>query len=125
MRKSRNATDYGDYIQADFTCSAHGDARLNRRSLKKLEVRYIYQYGRLVKRTGIEFYFLGRRDVPKEDRKLAWIQRLIGTVILISADGQVLITGYKNQQALRTIRKKSKYRMFAPVAGPPPGTTLQ
>ena len=65
------------------------------------------------RRTGICFYFLAAKGVPIADRKQNWVQRLIGTTILLSAEGEAVITVYrnKNQKALHNIKRKAKYRI--------------
>lgn len=75
-------------------------------------VEYIVTWGRLIQRTGVRFYFLGRRDIPAQHRHLPQIARLEGSVALLSPDGEV-ITLYRNLGALRDIQRKMKYR-FTP-----------
>lgn len=88
----------------------HALLRMGQRNLSEMETSYVLQYGRLYHRTGICFYFLAARDIPPADRKTGWVQRLVGTTILVSQEGAAVITLYKNQKALREIRKKSKRR---------------
>jgi hypothetical protein len=88
----------------------HALNRMKQRRFSQLELNYVVEHGRLLRRTGICFYFLAAKDVPMMDRKFAWVQRLIGTTVLASADQAAVITLYKNQKALRDIRKKTKFR---------------
>ncbi|MFN3432067.1 MAG: hypothetical protein ACK46X_19220 [Candidatus Sericytochromatia bacterium] len=62
-------------------------------------------FGRRIHRTGIRFVFLGQRDIPESHRRSHGY--LAGATLLVSSDGTVL-TVYKNQAALRTIKKKEK-----------------
>lgn len=91
----------------------HADARANQRKFNEIEMAYVLEHGQLIRRTGICFYFLAAKGVPIADRKQNWVQRLIGTTILLSAEGEAVITVYrnKNQKALHNIKRKAKYRI--------------
>lgn len=88
----------------------HAQARMQQRHFSPADLDYVVEHGRLLRRTGICFYFLAAKDVPLADRKFAWVQRLVGMTVLASADQAAVITLYKNQKALRDIRKKNKFR---------------
>jgi hypothetical protein len=90
--------------------TSHAQARMQQRHFSRADLNYVREFGRLLRRTGICFYFLAARDVPLADRKLPWVQRLVGTTVLASADQAAVITLYKNRNALRDIRKKTKFR---------------
>lgn len=96
---------------APVSHSRHGSRRAAQRNLIGA-VEYIVTWGRLIQRTGVRFYFLGRRDIPAQHRHLPQIARLEGSVALLSPDGEV-ITLYRNLGALRDIQRKLKYR-FTP-----------
>jgi hypothetical protein len=70
----------------------------------------VRQFGRAFHRTGVTFYFLGRRDLPEELRRQDRYAKLEGTTLLVGSDG-VLITAYRNRVACRVIKKKPKYRL--------------
>lgn len=86
----------------------HASLRAAQRNLAGA-IDYIMAWGRLIQRTGVRFYFLGRRDIPAQHRHLPQIARLAGSVALVSPDGEV-ITLYRNAAALREIERKMKYR---------------
>lgn len=90
--------------------SLHARRRAARRNVVPDAVAYVLAYGRVLHRTGITFHFLAARDVPAEDRHAAWAARLVGTVVLVGPDGEI-ITVYRNQRALPVIRRKLKYRL--------------
>jgi|GEM_PF-921481 hypothetical protein len=90
--------------------SYHARRRAARRNVVPDAIDYVLAYGRFLQRTGVTFYFLGRRDLPPADRCASWASRLIGTVVLVSRSGEV-ITVYRNRGALRAIRRKLKYRL--------------
>lgn len=90
--------------------SKHALARAARRNVVPDAVEYVLAYGRMVQRTGLTFFFLAKRDIPPMDRRAAWAARLAGTAVLLASDGAV-VTVYRNQRALRAIRRKLKYRL--------------
>jgi hypothetical protein len=92
--------------------SLHARRRAARRNVVPDAVEYVLQHGRCLARTGVTFYFLGQRDLPAADRRHDWAARLIGTVVLVASDGEI-ITVYRNHRAWRTIKRKLKYTLCA------------
>ena len=88
----------------------HARRRGARRNVEPDAVEYVVAHGRRIQRTGVTFFFLGRRDVPPADRCMSWASRLEGTIVLLAPDGAV-ITVYRNQRGLRAILRKVKYRI--------------
>jgi hypothetical protein len=88
--------------------TAHARRRSSCRNLRHAEIEYVIANGRPLQRTGATFYFLARRDVPHRD--LRWAARLIGAIVVVAHDGEV-ITVYRNRAGLPTIRRKVKYRL--------------
>jgi hypothetical protein len=86
----------------------HARRRGARRNVEPDEVDYVLAHGRMIQRTGVTFFFLGRRDVPPADRCMSWISRLEGTIVLLAPDGEV-ITVYRNRRGLRPILRKLRY----------------
>ena len=87
----------------------HARLRTAQRRLSPAEVELVEQHGRRIHRTGIIFYFLGHRDLPARLSKPALYERLVGTVLLVAENGD-LITAYRNRNALKAIRRKPKRR---------------
>jgi len=96
--------------RSPLSFSYHAHCRAARRNVAPQLVDYVLTYGRWIQRTGITFYFLGKRDVPAADRRAGWASRLIGTVVLVAPNGEI-ITVYRNRHALRAIQRKLKYRV--------------
>jgi hypothetical protein len=98
--------------QQEICLTYHAAERLNQRQFSATQIAYVLKHGQALHRTGIVFYFLGAKDVPVCDRHVTWIQRLIGTTILVSAENEVIITIYRNKgrAALQDIKKKTKFR---------------
>lgn len=88
----------------------HARRRGARRNLPPDTVDYVLTHGRVLQRTGVMFFFLGRRDIPPSDRGASWAARLEGTIVIASADGPI-ITVYRDRRGLRTIARKAKYRL--------------
>jgi hypothetical protein len=89
-------------------CTQHAILRQRQRNLSDADIDYVMRYGASYHRTGITFTFLRKRDIDPEDRDQERFTRLEGMVIL-SSDG-VIVTVYRNRQALRRIGRKHKYR---------------
>ena len=85
--------------------SRHARFRASQRGLTDDEISFVLYFGRRLHRTGIRFVFLAQRDIPARYQRSHG--HLAGATVLVSGDGLVL-TVYKNQAALRTIKKKDK-----------------
>jgi hypothetical protein len=85
--------------------SRHARFRASQRGLTDDEIAFVLFFGRSIHRTGIRFVFLGQRDIPARFGRTHG--HLAGLTVLVSHEGTVL-TVYKNQAALRTIKKKDK-----------------
>lgn len=94
----------------DPVLTDHAFLRMSQRNYNLRDVKYILTYGHVEHQTGIRFYFLGKKCVPTSDLRLPWVQRLIGTTLLLSSDQKVLITLYKNHNGLKEIKRKDKRR---------------
>ena len=101
----------GDVISLTW----HARRRGARRNVAPDAVEYVLAHGRMVRRTGAMFYFLGRRDIPACDRCASWATRLEGVIVVVAPDGGV-ITVYRDRHGLRAIERKMKYRLFEHAA---------
>ena len=90
--------------------SEHAQIRCAQRQIDPESLAFIKKHGQKIRRTGIMFYFLGRRNIPQDLRADDRFAKLEGVTLLISADG-TLITAYRNPKGLKTIRKKMRYRL--------------
>src|SRR5690348_10317097 len=88
----------------------HARKRGARRNVAPDAVDYVLTYGRMIRRTGAMFYFLGRRDIPPCDRRASWASRLEGSIVIVAPDGAV-ITIYRNRRGLHSIARKMKYQL--------------
>ncbi|MGE5335224.1 MAG: hypothetical protein ACM3N4_11030 [Nitrososphaerota archaeon] len=114
-----DATGVADVASTDEHGSAgsvisftrHARRRGARRNVAPDAVDYVLAHGRMLQRTGVMFFFLGRRDIPSCDRCASWASRLEGTIVIVAENGEV-VTVYRNRQGLRPIARKMKYRLF-------------
>ena len=91
--------------------TSHSRLRCAQRNISVDELDMVLSLGKEIRRTGVTFYFLGKRNVPFAARSSERMQKLVGTVLLVG-DDDAIITVYRNESALRTILKKSKSRHF-------------
>ncbi|HXF06604.1 MAG TPA: DUF4258 domain-containing protein [Blastocatellia bacterium] len=92
--------------------SRHAGQRLAQRGISLEDVHLVLRLGQKLHRTGVTFFFFGRRQIPRGlEREL---ERLVGTTLLVS--NGCLITAYRNKRAIAAIKKKLKRRH--PVAAP-------
>jgi hypothetical protein len=88
--------------------SKHARRRGAQSNLRENDVELVRKYGVLERRTGVEFYFVRRREVKRFCDAEPRLSRLEGVVMVMSRDG-VVITFYRNSKALRNIRRKHKF----------------
>lgn len=86
--------------------SRHAARRLAQREISLEDVHLVLRLGRRLHRTGVTFYFFGRRQIPGGLE--CELERLVGTTVLV-AEGQV-ITAYRNKRAIAVIKRKPKRR---------------
>ncbi len=87
----------------------HATLRRAQRGVNDRELDYVLRHGSRIQRTGVTFCMLRRVDVPDQDRRNDHLMKLVGTVVLINEFGQH-VTVYRNQDAWRTIKRKSRRR---------------
>ena len=104
------------FLDYQLALSTHASTRMAQRNLSLYDIDYVMAYGTMYQRTGVTFYFLGKKDIPEVDRNNSKISRLIGTTILADSqdidEGEKIITTYRNKFALRKILRKTKYELF-------------
>lgn len=105
----------GDVKREVISLTRHARRRGARRNVAPDAVEYVLAHGRMVRRTGVMFYFLGWRDIPTCDRCASWATRLEGVTVVVAPDGGV-ITVYRNRDGLRAIERKMKYRLYERTA---------
>jgi hypothetical protein len=89
----------------------HVQLRQAQRNISDQDVAFVLCFGRQIHCAGALHVFLGRRDLPADRRLRRRFERLVGTVLVLCHDGEilVLVTAYRNRNALRELRRKGKY----------------
>lgn len=77
------------------------------------DVDYICCHGLRTHNAGAVLYFLREKDLPSQDKKNARVLRLVNVAVLVSPDGSVSITTYRNPDALRDYKRKPKYARYS------------
>ena len=90
-----------------YRCTNHFSKRSQQRAITEDEVKYALAQGMEVEKQGFIFYILGdkittRASSPQKRKKLK------NLVVVTSADENVLITTYRNDNPFKHIAKKPK-----------------
>jgi hypothetical protein len=88
--------------------SKHALERVSQRNIDKDDVRFVLNFGQKIHNGGALFIFLGNKNIPEEYMSDDKFAKLEGTTLVVSKDGNNLITAYKNKKGLRQIKKKIK-----------------
>ena len=92
--------------------TAHSAFRSAQRGLTEDEIEYVQLFGSRFHREGALIYYLRRRDVPAFDQRLGWVAALVGTALVVTTDGQTLITTWRNRRnGLKLILRKPDYKL--------------
>lgn len=99
-------------MHIEMTASRHAVVRQAQRNMSDADVAFVLEHGRQVRCAGALHVFLGRRDIPADRETQRRFGHLEGTVLVLADDNSqlVLITAYRNREALKEIRAKAKYR---------------
>lgn len=85
--------------------------RMAQRNLSAEAIEYTVKYGQRYHNAGALHCFLGKKDIPKCDRKHDQVRRLEGTVVLLDSKSGTVITVYRNKCAPLEIRRKAKHNL--------------
>jgi|SRR5690348_3297583 hypothetical protein len=92
----------------EITYSRHALEQMPCRNLSRADIAVVAAWGTRVRRTGVTFVFLGRRQLARMPDGGRACARLEGTVMVI--DGARVITCYRNwERGLKDARKKARY----------------
>lgn len=90
----------------------HANTRMSQRSLSIKDLAYILEHGQPVRQGGALFVYLRDCDLPDEDRSLKACSRLAGTAVVLSKDGERIITTWRNRRSgWKRIKRKSRYSL--------------
>ena len=98
--------------------SAHALLRMAQRGISSQEIEYVCAHGRRFHCGGSVHCFLGKKDIPETDRNDARIRQLEGTTVLLDRETRsIVLTVYRNKNAPRKIKRKTKYYFDRPAWG--------
>ncbi len=91
--------------------TVHAEHRQAVRNLSDEDVQFVFEHGQRIRSAGVLHVFLGKRDIPTDKLTYQRFSRLEGTVLVLDDTRAevVLITAYRNRQALKNIRPKAKF----------------
>lgn len=90
----------------------HAQLRTAQWNLRPEEIEYVIAHGQHYHQAGVLIYYLRRRDIPSQDRQINRWMRLDGTAVVLSKDGQRVITVWRNQRnGLPRIKRKPKFEL--------------
>ena len=93
-------TDFRQYVPTN-----HAWQRMAQRNVSFKDVQFVLEHGKKLHRAGAVFFHLGKCNIPKEQRRR--VDRLEGTVVVLSRDLPVILTVYRNRQdGLGRIKRK-------------------
>lgn len=89
-----------------FERTRHGETRMAQRGISEADLAFVCEHGRVTYKTGVRFYFLGRRDIPAALRRR--FGHLEGLTLIVAADAPVMVTCYRDRGAIAEIKRKDK-----------------
>jgi hypothetical protein len=89
--------------------SLHAQIQSSRRHLSEADLLFVVQHAHRERQTGVIFYQLLRKNIPAELPANDPRRKLEGTTVITCKCGKFVITAYKNPDAFKVDRKKSKY----------------
>ena len=88
----------------------HARVRCAQRAIREAHIPLIVNFGRSLHTAGATFHFFGVQEAKLHaDLGRQVIEAITGAVVVLDRDGQVVLTTYRNHDALRRIRKKSRW----------------
>ena len=92
--------------------SKHAENRASKRGINFEQIKLCIQYGEEIYRTGGLFFFMSNKCLKKLKKIYgAYLTKLEGLVVLTQNTNRslVVVTVYKDRQAMKVIRKKNEY----------------
>jgi len=90
----------------ELNFSNHYLTRASQRGISDLAIELLIKYGSAVKKQGLMFWFITKKQMrfvaPEH-------HGTIKNLVAVMAQDRTLITCYKNQKAIKNIKRKSKY----------------
>src|SRR5215468_6270895 len=93
----------------DIILSEHAIQRSAQRNVSFEEIAFIIENGRLMRNAGVNFRQLREKDLPDTLPRNHGYRRLIGTTVVLCKCGLFVVTLYREEEAFRKDRRKTKY----------------
>lgn len=94
----------------EFTSHAH--RRLQQRGMTYEYASLVMEYGTAVNTAGAVFYFMSKKDIP-QNLPGTIKDRILGITLVVNPENNDVMTVYKNQNAMKSIRKKPRYDRYS------------
>lgn len=95
-------------FQTNYNHTNHSSKRSKQRGVDNESIAFILNNAAPIYRQGFCFFSLkstGKKEVPKMLKR----ESLMNLVVMTCADGEAIITVYKNLKAWKKIKRKHKY----------------
>lgn len=91
----------------DINLSEHTHLRMAQRNLSMDDLEYVMEYAHKLHKAGALIYYLRKKDIPAWDQPNARLARLAGTAVVVTRDGRLVMTTWRNlQTGLQHLKKK-------------------
>ena len=88
----------------------HARIRAAQRRLSLETMNYIITYGQCFYKAGAKFYYLRLIDLPEWDLANDKWRKLVGSAVVLTKDGRIVITVWRNyKNGLKRIKHKPDY----------------
>jgi len=95
----------------DIALSSHALHRSAQRNITEEDITFIILSGHRLRRTGVIFCQLRRKDIPDGTPGNHRYWQLVGTTVVLCRCGRYVITVYREERAFHRDACKSKYRL--------------
>lgn len=96
-------------MMQDITLSTHALHRSAQRNITVEDITSIVQTGHRLRRTGVIFCQLRRKDIPTDTPGNHRYWQLVGTTVVLCRCGRYVITVYREERAFHRDACKAKY----------------
>lgn len=87
--------------------SEHTQLRMAQRNLSLDDIQYVMEYAQKMHKAGALIFYLRKKDIPAWDQSNARIARLAGTAVVVTRDGRIVMTTWRNlRTGMRHVKKK-------------------
>ena len=99
--------------------SEHAIQRAMQRNVSFNEINFIIQHGKLLRNAGVSFRQLREKDWPDSLPGNHAYHRLIGTTVVLCKCGLFVVTLYREEEAFRKDKRKTRYNSTTQWVGCP------